>query len=133
MKPTFALVHGGQQGPWAYDLLRAELGRRGFDAIAPDMPAGDAAAGAERCAAVVIEALRDTHGDVILVGHSLGGLTIPLVALRRPISRLVFVCGAYPEPGRSHFQVRSGQPGESVAAGPRSAWATPGDFHLLPR
>jgi pimeloyl-ACP methyl ester carboxylesterase len=133
MTPTFALVHGGQLGAWSFDLLREELRASGFDSIAVDLPAGDATAGASRCADVVVEALSATEGDVILLGHSLGGLTIPVVAERRPVARLVFLCAAYPEPGRSHFQVRSEEPGEAVAAGPSSAWQTPGDFHILPR
>lgn len=133
MTATFGLVHGGQLGGWSFDLVRRELARRGFDSVAPDMPAGNADAGAERYADVVTEALTHTTGAVILVGHSLGGLTIPLVAQRRAVARLVFLCGAYPEPGRSHFQVRAEQPGEGVAPGPSSAWQTPGDFHLLPR
>jgi pimeloyl-ACP methyl ester carboxylesterase len=133
MTPTFALIHGGQLGAWSFDLLRDELQTSGFPSLAVDLPAGDATAGASRCADVVVEALSSIEGDVILLGHSLGGLTIPLVAERRPIARLVFLCAAYPEPGRSHFQVRSEEPGEAVAPGPSSAWQTPGDFHILPR
>ena len=37
----------------------------------------------------------------MLVGHSLAGLTIPLVAARRPVRRLVFLCAVVPEFGRS--------------------------------
>jgi pimeloyl-ACP methyl ester carboxylesterase len=80
----------------------------------------------------VCRALEHAGDDVVLVGHSLGGLTIPLVAWQRPVSRLVFLCGAYPEIGRSHFQVRSEEPGEAVSSGPASAWEQPGDFHMLP-
>jgi pimeloyl-ACP methyl ester carboxylesterase len=39
--------------------------------------------------------------DTVLVGHSLGGITIPVVATRRPVGRLVFLCAVVPEPGRS--------------------------------
>jgi pimeloyl-ACP methyl ester carboxylesterase len=129
---TFGLVHGGQQGAWAYDLLIPELAARGFSSVAVDLPAGDATAGAARYAAVVTDALAAVDDDVVLVGHSLGGLTIPLVASLRPVAQLVFVCAGYPEPGRSHFQVRTEEPGESVSAGPASAWETPGDFHQMP-
>jgi pimeloyl-ACP methyl ester carboxylesterase len=57
---------------------------------------------------------------------------IPVVATRRAVARLVFVCAAYPEPGRSHIDVRANQPGEAVAAGPSSAWEQPGDAHVMP-
>jgi len=36
-------------------------------------------------------ALADAGGDVVAVGHSLGGLTIPLVAAARPVRRLIFL------------------------------------------
>ena len=36
-----------------------------------------------------------------LVGHSLGGLTIPLVAAERPVRKLVFLCALLPVPGLS--------------------------------
>ena len=35
--------------------------------------------------------------DVVLVGHSLAGMVIPLVALRRPLQKLVFLCALMPE------------------------------------
>jgi hypothetical protein len=37
----------------------------------------------------------------VVVGHSLAGLAIPLVALARPVRRLVFLCALLPELGRS--------------------------------
>jgi pimeloyl-ACP methyl ester carboxylesterase len=40
---------------------------------------------------------------VVLVGHSMGGLTIPIVARRRPVTHLVFVCAVLPTPGASHL------------------------------
>jgi pimeloyl-ACP methyl ester carboxylesterase len=130
---VFALVHGGQQGAWAFDLLVPELRSQGHATIAVDLPIGDPAAGAREYAAVVMNALEHIDTDVVLVGHSMGGLVIPLIATGRPVRRLVFVCAGYPEPGRSHLQVRKEQHGESVSAGPASAWEQPGEFHLLPR
>jgi pimeloyl-ACP methyl ester carboxylesterase len=47
-------------------------------------------------------ALGNTN-DAILVGHSLGGLTIPVVATDRPVRRLVYLCAAVPIPGVSWF------------------------------
>jgi pimeloyl-ACP methyl ester carboxylesterase len=49
----------------------------------------------------VVRALRAVDNDVVLVGHSTGGLTIPIVAARRPVAELVFLCGAVPVPGQS--------------------------------
>jgi pimeloyl-ACP methyl ester carboxylesterase len=101
--------------------------------VTVDLPADDATAGAAACADVVTASLSQVDGGVIAVGHSLGGLTIPLVAERRLVDRLVFVCGAIPEPGRSHFEVKAEEAEESISDGAASVWEQPGDFHLTPR
>ena len=93
---TFAFVHGAWHGGWAWDLVRAELESRGHRVVAPDLPCEDVDAGVEEYAAVVRAAL-DGADDAIVVGHSLGGLTIPLV----PARRHVFLCAYVPEPGRA--------------------------------
>lgn len=98
---TFALVHAAWHGPWCWAAIARELKERGHRAVAVELPCEDTDAGASAYAEVVLEALTYEEGDVVLVGHSLGGLTIPLVAERRPVSRLVFVCALLPEPGRS--------------------------------
>jgi hypothetical protein len=97
---AFVLVHGAWHGPWCWDGVVRELEGRGHSAVAVDLPSDDPAAGIERYAEVVSGALGDA-GDVVLVGHSLAGLVIPLVAARRPVSRLVYVCALLPAPGRS--------------------------------
>ena len=98
---VFSLVHGGQQGAWCFEPLAGELEPHGHRSIAIDLPIGDPAAGASEYADAVVESLAHVEDEVIVVGHSLGGLTIPLVAQRRPVSLLVFLCGALPEPGTS--------------------------------
>lgn len=52
-------------------------------------------------AEVVVPAIGDGGDDVVLVGHSLGGMTIPLVAARRPVAALVYLCALVPLPGAS--------------------------------
>jgi pimeloyl-ACP methyl ester carboxylesterase len=39
--------------------------------------------------------------DVVIVGHSLAGLTVALVPERRPVRRLVYLCALVPMPGLS--------------------------------
>ena len=99
---TVALVHGAFHGAWCFDRLLPELERRGLQPLAIDLPREDPAAGNTRNAEVVVEALRG-HDDVVLVGHSLAGLTIPLVAAQRPLRRLVYLCALIPQPGKSGF------------------------------
>jgi Alpha/beta hydrolase family len=69
---SFSLVHGAWHGGWCWDGVRAELEARGHAVHAPDLPCEDVTAGVEEYAAAVPAA------DVV-VGHSLGGLTIPYV------------------------------------------------------
>ena len=46
-------------------------------------------------------ALDGCGDDVVLVGHSLGGHTLPLVTARRPERHVVYVCAHIPDIGRS--------------------------------
>lgn len=72
---SFSLVHGAWHGGWCWDPVRAELEARGHGVHTPDLPCEDSAAGVTEYAAAVPAA------DVV-VGHSLGGFTIPLVQAR---------------------------------------------------
>ena len=99
---TVALVHGAFHGAWCFDKLVPELAARGLQPLAIDLPKDDPAAGNIRNAEVILEALRD-HDDVMLVGHSLAGLSVPLVAAQRPLRRLVYLCSLIPQPGLSGF------------------------------
>jgi pimeloyl-ACP methyl ester carboxylesterase len=107
---SFGLVHGAWHGGWCWDRLIPELTRYGHRAVAVDLPCEDPAAGASRYAEVADAALPRTD-DLVLVGHSLGGLTIPLVAARRPVRLLVFLCAALPLPGRSLDEQIAAEPG----------------------
>lgn len=99
---TVALVHGAFHGAWCFDRLLPELEQRGLRPLAIDLPREDATAGNVRNAEVILEALAP-HDDVMLVGHSLAGLTVPLVAAQRPLRRLVYLCSLIPQPGLSGF------------------------------
>jgi pimeloyl-ACP methyl ester carboxylesterase len=107
----FILVHGGLHDSWCWHLVREELEQRGHRTWAPDLPVDDPTAGASRYADVVGDACEDAGEDATVVGHSLGGLTIPIVASRRPVGRMVFLAAAVPDPGRSlEDQHASGPP-----------------------
>lgn len=97
---TFGLVHGAGHGAWCWERLIPALEARGHRAVAVDLPCDDPRAGALRYAEVVDAALPPVP-DLVLVGHSLAGLTVPLVAARRVVRRLVFLCAVVPVFGRS--------------------------------
>ena len=91
---TFALVHGAWHGGWCWERLTPELERRGHRVVTVDLPCEDPDARFDDYAAVVVDALEGTDGDVVVVGHSLGGFTAPLVAQQRAVRRVVFLCTA---------------------------------------
>lgn len=95
---AFVLVPGGWHGAWCWAFLADELAARGHRAVAVDLPTTDPDAGALAGAAAVTAALPDD--DVVLVGHSLAGLTVPLVTDPR-VRRHVYLAAMLPTPGRS--------------------------------
>jgi pimeloyl-ACP methyl ester carboxylesterase len=48
--------------------------------------------------------------DVIVVGHSLGGITAAVVPLVRPVRKVVFLAALMPRPGRSLGEVMASEP-----------------------
>src|ERR687895_792065 len=95
---TFALIHGGGGSAWDWHLVVPELRGRGHDAVAVDLPCEEASAGWSAYAGAVVDAV-GTRRDVIVVGHSLGGFTAPLVCERIPARLLVLLCAMIPCPG----------------------------------
>jgi len=103
----FVLIHGAYHGAWCWEPLSAQLRQRGHGVFAPNLPTEDAGAGAERYAATVLEAIEPAGEPVGLVGHSLAGLTLPIVAARTPTLLMVFLCALLPTPGLSFDQQRA--------------------------
>jgi pimeloyl-ACP methyl ester carboxylesterase len=97
---AFALIHGGGGSAWDWHLVVAELVERGHDPIPVDLPTEDESAGWWDYADAVVEAVGD-RPNLIVVGHSLGGFTAPLVCARRSADLLVFVAGMVPSWGET--------------------------------
>lgn len=98
---SFVLVHGAGDSGWAWSLLQEELRARGHESVAPDLPSAartldDYVAAVETASA----SLTDTS-DLVVVGHSLGGFTAPLVADRLDARGLVLLAAMVPAPGES--------------------------------
>jgi len=107
---TFGLVHGAYHGSWCWERLIPRLRERGHDALTVDLPCEEPDAGAARYAEAAIDAFASANDDLVLVGHSLGGLTIPVIAERRPAARMVFLCAMLPEPRRAYDDVARESP-----------------------
>ena len=97
---TFALVHGAWHGPWSWERVTGPIGEHGHEVVVPDLPSEDTELSLGDYADTIDRALGDAD-DVVLVPHSLGGLVGPVVAARRPLRALLYVCALVPEPGLS--------------------------------
>jgi SAM-dependent methyltransferase/predicted alpha/beta hydrolase family esterase len=97
---TFVLIHGAGDVGWSWHLVEAELRARGHDVVAPDLPGGDESLELDDYADAVVAAVAERR-DLIVVAHSFGAFTAPLVAVRLPVDALVFVAGMVPSPGEA--------------------------------
>jgi pimeloyl-ACP methyl ester carboxylesterase len=95
---TFALLHGGGGSAWDWHLVVPELRERGHEAMAVDLPSEQKSAGWQAYVSVVVDAVAGRE-DVIVVGHSLGGFTAPLVCARIPVDLMILVAAMIPAPG----------------------------------
>jgi pimeloyl-ACP methyl ester carboxylesterase len=95
---TFVLIHGGFHGGWCWDHVVPELDARGHSAIAVDLPIDDPTCGNAAYADRVRESLSSVTRDVVIVGHSQGGLTAPLLADDPRVTGLVLLHALIPVP-----------------------------------
>ncbi|WP_262849060.1 alpha/beta fold hydrolase [Mumia quercus] len=130
---TFLLVHGAFRGGWAWRRVRPYLVAAGHDVYAPSLagageraPAAAQVSGlddwvAELVALVEMEDLR----DVVLVGHSQGGVVVRAVADRLPdrLRRVVYLDAGVPDAGERAVDLTPAPPG--FALPPRDALVPP--------
>ncbi len=112
--PAFVLVHGGAHGAWCWERLLPLLERdpRVTRAIAIDLPGHGTRLASkpqdeiqlpDYVDAVAGDIERAGLTDIVLVGHSLAGITIPHVAARLPqrLRRVVYLSTTNPALGQS--------------------------------
>jgi pimeloyl-ACP methyl ester carboxylesterase len=104
----FLLVHGAFMGAWCWDPVVSALREAGHDVQAPDLPGSGSddfnVADAELEAYIDrIGALLSPDEPAVLVGHSLGGVTISAAASRFPaaVAQLVYLAAFLPGDGQS--------------------------------
>ncbi len=108
---TFVLVHGAFHGAWCWTKLVPELERRGHRAVAFDLPGGGddqtpiAKVTLDGYVSRVADAVTREADSVILVGHSLGGMSITAAAERVPerIRKLVYLSAFILRDGESLY------------------------------
>ncbi len=96
----FCLIHGSTQNSDCWNLLISELARLGHQAIKVDLPTGKQLSGMQYAEAIV-QRLNAADEDVILVGHSVSGIFLPLVASLRQVRHLMYLASFIPKPGTS--------------------------------
>ena len=110
------LVHGGMHGSWCWDPVLPFLTAHTVAVDLPgrgSRPADLAAVGLDDSVAAVLEdADRAGFDRFVLVGHSLGGVTITETAFRYPdrVAALVYVGALVPGPGQSPAGLLIGEP-----------------------
>lgn len=121
---TFVLVHGAWAGGWIWDKVVPLLKEAGHEVVAPDLPGhGEdripiSEVSMQGYADCVREVLDAQSGQVVLVGHSLGGAVISQAAEQRPekIEKLVYLAA---------FLLRDGETVISVAENDEEAIILP--------
>lgn len=112
-RPTFLLIHGGCHRAACWDRMFPALKALGRSTVAIDLPGHGRDPdidpvpktlddGIDR----VVTTLRRISGPVVLVGHSLGGMTVSGAAERMPerIERLVYLTALVPKDGEAAAQ-----------------------------
>jgi pimeloyl-ACP methyl ester carboxylesterase len=102
---TYVLVHGGLHGSWCWQRVVGPLVEAGHAVDAVDLPGRGRSDGADFEAYVqrVAVAVDRAESPVVLVGHSLGGVTVSQFLESRPdaVVGLVLINALLPEDGEA--------------------------------
>lgn len=97
MSPQFLLVPGAGGAAWYWHLVEAELAQQGYPVIAVDLPGDDEGAGLIEYAELIVEAGQG-RDELVLVGQSMGGFSVPIAAEQLRPSRIVLLNAMIPVP-----------------------------------
>jgi pimeloyl-ACP methyl ester carboxylesterase len=108
------LVHGAWAGAWIWDRVLPLLGERDIDYRTVDLPScGDddgPLVGLDGDEAAVRAALDAVEGDIVLCGHSYGGMVVTGAAVDRPrVRTLLYLCAFMPSEGQSLLGLLGGK------------------------
>ena len=95
---SILLVHGAWHGAWCWNLVEKELKNKGVDARSLNLPF----TGVNDDIASVSNVLEDIDNQVILLGHSYGGIVISSAAEAKDnVDQLIYLSAILLEPGES--------------------------------
>lgn len=101
---TIVLIHGAFQGSWVWDKVTPTLEKLGNTLYCPHLPN----LGAEEDARYIVDLIDEQNlCDIVLIGHSYGGIVISEVANQRAskIKKLIFLDTPLIEKGQSLLDV----------------------------
>jgi len=106
---TYVLVHGAWQAPFAWQIVKDQLEKQGQKVVLVELPGHGADNTPPQNLTLdvyrdkVISTINSLSGNVILVGHSLGGMVISAAAEKLPtrIDKLVYLGAFLPANGQS--------------------------------
>ena len=110
-RPMFVLLPGAGSTPWYWHRVDRELRALGHAVTAVRLPCEERSAGLAEYADTVVSAVGERR-EVVVVSHSFGAFTAPLVCARLSVRALVLVAPMIPASGESAAQwwERTGQP-----------------------
>jgi pimeloyl-ACP methyl ester carboxylesterase len=118
----YVLVHGAWQAPYVWDSVQADLVKNGNKVIVVKLPGhGSDTTDPHRLTLdayrdEVINAIAEADSNVILVGHSMGGMVITSVAEKIPnkIRKLVYIGAFLPATGQALTDLAYSDPGSQL-------------------
>ena len=122
---SIVLVHGAWHGSWCWQRVVPLLRQRGFAVRAVDLPSTGIdpppRADLSTDAAAVRKVIKEMPGDVLVCGHSYGGMVIshPAVGAHPRVGHLAYVCAFVPDRGQSLFSIGDGKPAPWIRADER--------------
>ncbi len=120
----FVLVHGAWAGGWSWEKVVPLLGQKGHQVKAPDLPGHGmdktplSGVNLQAYTEKICQVLDEFDDQVILVGHSMGGIVISQAAEERPqkVKKLVYLAAYLLQNGETIMQVFEEDKGSLLGA-----------------
>jgi pimeloyl-ACP methyl ester carboxylesterase len=116
MMPTLVFVHGAcvHDADWWWSRMVGPLAERGISTMAVPLPScgetgselGDLADDVAACRGAIAE----LDGDVVLCGHSYGGMIITEAGADDRVTQLIYVTSVMADTGQSQAELTDGEP-----------------------
>ena len=121
---NYLLVHGAWAGGWSWEKVVPLLEQKGHAVKAPDLPGHGmdetplSGVNLQAYTEKICQVLDEFDDQVILVGHSMGGIVISQAAEARPqkVKKLVYLAAYLLQNGQTIMQVFEGDKGSLLGA-----------------